>query len=95
MDLGTREKITTNNAAKSKSPIFKINERTNATINERRLKFSSIRQKNVNHIIRQTKLQGLEPNIEHDELTAIETKIEEIQNKILDKKSKKSKAKRR
>lgn len=39
------------------------------------------------------KLEGLEPNIEHDELMAVQTKIKEIQNKILDSKSKPSKVK--
>lgn len=73
------------------SPIFKINDRTNATVNNRRLKLKSDRQKNVDHIIRQTKLEGLQPNIEYDELIAIETKIKEIQDKILGDKSKKLK----
>lgn len=68
-----------------------INDRTNAIINDRRLKFKSIRQKNVDHVIQQTKLEGLEPNIEYDELSAIETKIKEIEEKTLGGKSKKSK----
>ncbi len=73
------------------STIFKINERTNEAINRRRLKLSSIRQKNVDRIIRETKLQGLRPNIEYDELIAIEGKIKEIENKVLDIKSKSNK----
>lgn len=94
--MGCRKNKTKNSSyesAENISPIFKINERTNATINERRLKLNSIRQKNVDHVVRQTKLEGLEPNIEYDGLTAIETKIREIQNKILETKSKSPKAK--
>lgn len=88
-----KTKNSTNESPENISPIFKINERTNATINKRRLKLNSIRQKNVDHVVRQTKLEGLEPNIEYDGLTAIETKIREIQNKILEAKSKTPKAK--
>lgn len=92
LDLGERKNAVCENAEKCKmSPIFKINDQTNATINSRRLKLKSDRQKNVDHVIRQTKLKGLEPNIEYDELIAIQTKIKEIEDKILGGKSKKTK----
>lgn len=96
--MGDRKNFVTKNTVsendeKYMSPIFKINDRTNAIINDRRLKLKSNRQKNVDHVIRQTKLEGLEPNIEYDELMATETKIKEIKDKISDRKSNKVKMK--
>lgn len=96
LDLGCHKNKTKNSiyeSAEKIGPIFKINEQTNATINARRLKSNSNRQKDVDHVVRQTKLEGLEPNIKYDGLTAIETKIKEIQNKLADKKLKKPKPK--
>lgn len=87
--MGSRKKcVTKNSNVENASPVFRINERTNKTIDQRRLQLKSARQRNVDHVVQQTLLEGLQPNIEHDELTAIENKIREIQNKILDKKMK-------
>lgn len=88
LDLGCPDENQTKYSIqeKLKSPVFGINEQTNEVINKRRLKLTSIRQRNVDRIIKYTKLEGHEPNIEYDELTAIEAKINEIQNKIKEKK---------
>lgn len=93
MECHEKHKAKSRKSAEESSPIFEINRRTNAIINERRLKFSSVRQKNVDRVIRQTKKQGMTPNIQHDELAAIERTIDEIQKKILDTKSNRRKGK--
>lgn len=90
--MGCRKNVKAKNS-KPLSPILKINERTNAAIDARRLQLNSIRKSNVNYAIRQMKREGVEPNIQHDELTAIETKIREIKERILGTKSKTGKVK--
>ncbi|KAG4072550.1 hypothetical protein HA402_004639 [Bradysia odoriphaga] len=96
LDLGSRKNSKTKcSNVDNVSPIFRINERTNDTIDRRRLKLKSIRQRNVDYVVQQTLLEGLQPNIEHDEITAIESKIKEMQNKILDKKAKETRKSRK
>lgn len=88
LDLGNRKNCKTKTANENVSPVLRINERTNTAIDRRRLALKSVRQRNVDYVVQQTLLEGLQPNIDHDELIAIENKIKEMQNKILKKKTK-------
>lgn len=72
-------------------PVFNINRQTNSIIRDRRLKLKSVRQKNFEYLVRQMKLEGSDTDVEYDGVIAIEEKMKEVEDVILNKKLEKKK----